>query len=125
MMRNNHGFTLIEVLIALAILAIAMTAMIKATTQNIKDTHYIRQKMTAHWVATYVINEIRAGIIPLTDTHPLSETIPMLGQRWTWKAALTETPDNAIQQIFVTVSLAETNINLAELTSYQYVTPPS
>jgi general secretion pathway protein I len=64
-MKQQRGFTLIEVLIALAILSIALTAIIKATSQNIRDTAYIQHKMIAHYVALDVINAARAGLINL------------------------------------------------------------
>ncbi len=56
------GLTLIEVLIALAIVGIAMTAIIKATSQNIRSTAYLQNKLIAMWVGQQVSNEMLAGI---------------------------------------------------------------
>lgn len=38
------GFTLIEVLLALTVIAIALTALLKATAQNTDNTHRIKEK---------------------------------------------------------------------------------
>lgn len=65
--NKRAGFTLIEVLIALAILSISLTAIIKATSQNIKDTAYLQEKTLALWVGLNELNEARAGYIRLPE----------------------------------------------------------
>lgn len=49
MMRKsmNKGFTLIEVLLALAVVAIALTALLKATSQDVANTQRIKEKPSA------------------------------------------------------------------------------
>ena len=117
---THRGFTLIEVLIALAILSIAMTAIIKATSQNIKDTYYLQQKTIAHWVATDVIYSARAGMIKLPkEPDSLTEETDMLGQSWNWKASLVPTTNPKIQEIKVSV-FNRTESPLVTLTGYYY-----
>lgn len=41
---NESGFTLIEVLLALSIIAIALTALLKAISQNVETTRRIKEK---------------------------------------------------------------------------------
>lgn len=116
----QRGFTLIEVLIALAILSIAMTAMIKATSQNIKDTHYLQQKTIAHWVAANVIHSAQAGVLKLPkEPDELTDETEMLGQAWAWKASLVPTKNPKIQEIKVTV-FNRTDSPLVSLTGYYY-----
>jgi general secretion pathway protein I len=119
-MRNNSGFTLIEVLVALAIIGIAMTAIIKSTSQNIRDTHYLQQKVIANWVATRIINETRAGLINLSKTDELTEETDMLNQTWVWKANVEETPNPNIQSIKVAVFRKDSDHELIQLSSYIY-----
>lgn len=122
-MKKIGGFTLIEVLIALAILGIAMTAIIKSTSQNIKDTYYVQQKTIANWVATKVISEARAGIIKLPNApDEASEEIEMLGQQWVCKAQLAATPNPKIKEVKARVAL-KTNEDepVLSLTGYYYV----
>ena len=59
------GLTLIEVLIALAIVSIAMTAIIKATSQNIRSTQYLEHKTLAAWVGEEVLNKARVELLRL------------------------------------------------------------
>src|SRR5437870_12834725 len=101
---KNKGFTLIEVLIALAILSIALTAIIKSTSQNMKDTHHLQQKTIASWVGTQVINLTRVKQLKLPqEPDELSEETDMLGQKWLWKAKRVPTPNPKIQEIKVSV----------------------
>jgi prepilin-type N-terminal cleavage/methylation domain-containing protein len=58
--RSQHtqsGLTLIEVLVALAIISIALTAIIKATSENIRGTAYLQDKTIAMYVARQILNE--------------------------------------------------------------------
>lgn len=41
---NKSGFTLIEVLLALSVIAIALTALLKAISQNVETTRRVKEK---------------------------------------------------------------------------------
>ena len=49
--HKQHGFTLLEVLVALAILAIVMGALIKVTDSYAFNAGYLQQKTLAQWIA--------------------------------------------------------------------------
>ncbi len=55
---KSKGFTLLEIMVAIAILAVAMTAVIKATGQVSTNAFMLRQKTFAHWVAQNKMNEL-------------------------------------------------------------------
>ncbi len=115
-MKSKAGFTLIEVLIALVILSIALTAIIKSTSQNIKDTLYVQKKTIALWVGNQVMNEIIAGLRP-PPTDILKDKMKMLNETWDWEASLKPTPNPHIQEINVDVSQGTPLIHLV---SYLY-----
>lgn len=120
-MKNNAGFTLIEVLIALAILAIALTAIIKSTGQNIKDTTYLQNKTLAAWVGTEVVNRARANLIKLPIApDALKDETEMLNQQWPWQASMEETPNPHIKKIVVDVFTSTNPDSIAHLESYLY-----
>ncbi len=119
-MKNNLGFTLIEVLIALAIVGIALTAIIKSTSQNIRDTQYLQQKVIANWVAMRIINEARAELIDLSKSNEISDETEMLATFWTWRATVEPTPNPKIQALHVAVFPKDSDQEIINLSSYLY-----
>lgn len=103
-MKQQSGLTLIEVLIALAIVAIAMTAIIKATSQNIRGSTYIKDKTIAMWVGQQVLNEARIGLLqPSKDSEKLKAKTKMLNADWYWDLSQSETPNKRIKKVEVRV----------------------
>ena len=49
MNKKNTGFTLVEILVALTILAITMGAYLRQLDAQITQTHTIRNRTLAHW----------------------------------------------------------------------------
>ena len=49
--RIQSGFTLVEVLVALAVLTIALAAVMRALSQNIDTSAALRDRTVAMWVA--------------------------------------------------------------------------
>lgn len=122
-MQKQIGLTLIEVLIALAIVGIAMTAIIKSTSQMIRGTNYLQDKTIAMWVGQEVMNEVRVGIRNLSTSDPLEEITTQLGKDWRWKLSQEDTPNQRIKKIKVKVFANKTQDNdhpLMTLESYIY-----
>lgn len=123
---KTSGLTLIEVLIALAIVSIALTSIIKATSQNIRATAYLQDKMVATWVASLVMSEIEVGVKKIAADTALNDKTLMLGKTWYFKATLSATPNRRIQKIVVTVYSTlqdreeEEGSPLYQLESYRY-----
>jgi general secretion pathway protein I len=87
----NAGFTLIEVLLALAIIAIALTALLKSTAQNVTNTHRLKEKTISHWVAMQGVSMIQLHLLPVKLNEDITQVTKMLGQRWYWRAKITKT----------------------------------
>lgn len=119
-MRKAPGFTLIEVLIALAILSIALTAVIKSTAQSIKNTLYLQNKSIAIWLAEDILNQVQLGLIKPTSEKSTGQS-NALSQKWRWNVELSATENNHIKKIRVTVRELASSQNLAELIGYEYV----
>ena len=123
--KNSAGLTLIEVIIALAIVAIAMTAVIKAASQNIRATAYLQDKTIATWVAQQVLNEIRVNLLELsTNDDKLKQATTMLDRKWYWEASQEQTLNQRIYKIEVNVFAKEhedeEDAPLVTLESYVY-----
>lgn len=116
----RSGFTLVEVLLALAIIAIALTALLKGTAQSIENTHRVKEKTISHLVAMQAITMIQLKVIELQPNQQTTQATNMLGEKWYWRALFSSTPINTVQQITISVSPAESGPFLKELTSFRY-----
>jgi len=98
------GFTLIEVLIALVVLSIALTAIIMAISTNSRSMFYLTNKTAADWVALNAITEIQLGLIKLNPGQSLHGQANMLNSSLNWEASLKPTIHPFVSQIDVMVS---------------------
>lgn len=80
------GFTLIEVLIAVAVLAIALIAVLRVINVAIGNSTYLQEKVIAHWVAEDVIANARVGLITVPAAGGLQTgQNTTLGQKLRWQ----------------------------------------
>ena len=83
--NQQLGFTLIEVLIALAILAIALTALIRISAITLHQIANINHRHIASWVGMNVATQARLHFIGLPrGIQPATGHMPLLGQDWVW-----------------------------------------
>ncbi|MCX7117544.1 MAG: GspI family T2SS minor pseudopilin variant LspI [Legionellales bacterium] len=119
-MMNHKAFTLIEVLVALAIIAIALTALTKATSQNVATSAQIKEKSISHWVAMQGVTAIQLNLVQVHLNQEISEVTRMLGQRYYWRAKLMPTPVKSMQKITITVSDKQGGPFTSPLTAFRY-----
>jgi len=103
---KHRGFTLLEILVALAILSIVILGFLRGNSIMIANADYLRQKTLAHWVAMNRATEIR-----LTDQWLTGEGIEgedLMGDtRWDWRATGKTSPDPAVQIVTIEVRPAD------------------
>lgn len=123
MMKHTlrNGFTLIEVLLALAVVAIALTALLKASSQNVIHMNQLKEKSISHWVAMQGIAAIQLGLIPIQPNQEISQVTTMLGQRWYWRAKLSATPIKTTQQITIVTSRESSGPFRDKIIAYRYM----
>lgn len=100
----NKGFTLIEVLIALAILSISLTAIIKATGADIRNTARLKDKAIASLVATNAISLIQLNILR-SENGEINQTTSMGNKKWYWQAFITKDKKLGLQDIQLNIYL--------------------
>jgi len=103
--RRDCGFTLLEVLIALAVLAIGMLAVIGAAGSSTRIDSQLRDKTFATWVAMNELTTLRLARSWPTDTQ--NDDADMGGQKWHWVAKFTPTSDPDLLRVDVSVSNAQ------------------
>lgn len=85
-MKAERGFTLVEVMVALMVIAIALPAMLKALYQQVDGTAYLRDKSIAQWVASNKLAEnriqlARNDVLFRGERNGIDE---MAGRDWYW-----------------------------------------
>jgi general secretion pathway protein I len=104
--RRPGGFTLIEVLVALAIVAIGMAALMTALTTSAGTTVYMRDKAIADWVALNQIETVRLAL-QRPQKGETDGDAEMAGRKWKWHQEIQETEVKGILRIDVSVKPAE------------------
>lgn len=101
-MRRAQGFTLLEVLVAVAVLGMALGAVISGMARYAHNAAYLRQKTVALWVAHNRLTEIE-----LQPTWPdvgrSDGEMEMAGVEWTWRVEVKETQDEELRRVDVEV----------------------
>ena len=100
--RASRGFTLIEVLAALVIVALGMLGVIEAVTQSARNGTYLREKTLAHWIAMNVITEARLQAEPPAVAER-SDEVEFAGERWRWTMVVTQTEVESLRRMDVSV----------------------
>jgi general secretion pathway protein I len=100
MTRVSRGFTLLEVLIALAIVAMSVGALLGTVTSSASNVIYLKEKTLAEWVALNRLTEVRIDkSMPSKGRRSGSTT--MGGTRWEWEEEVTELPFEGMLRIEV------------------------
>ena len=112
---SREGFTLIEALVALTILAIASAGLIRATEAHVDQVRGLQTRTIAQWVAENHLIELQldpAGLVDRTDR------VEMLGRAWdvSVRAGPSEDPD--LVTVTVAVSLQGARSSAAVLTGF-------
>ena len=106
--RSRGGFTLIEVLVALAIVAIGMAAVLGALSSSASTTAYLRDKTFAEWVA---LNQIASLRLKMQTAPPATGNttgdVEFAGRSWHWRQEVTATEVKGILRIDVKVRPAD------------------
>jgi general secretion pathway protein I len=91
MKTTRHGFTLLEVLIALVIVTLAVSALLGTVTSSGSNISYLQDKTLAEWVALNRLTEIRiAQVMP--DKGRRTGNTEMAGVKWQWEEEVIELP---------------------------------
>jgi len=110
------GFTLMEVLIALVILAISLTAIMKATSSDIKKTQQLTNLTAAHYVAMNALSLVQLGLID--ETAP-EQVTSLMGQRWRWHVSFSKSKLASLTTVRISVNYPNRKKTRYELQGYR------
>ena len=103
---RNPGFTLLEVMVALAIVALGMMAVHAQLNRYAVGATIIENKVLASWIASNRIAEL--SVAP--QWPPLGETqdeVDYAQRTWIWRTQVSETPVENLRRVDVSVALAD------------------
>lgn len=105
----GRGFTLVEVMVALAVVAVALPSVILTLYQQVDGTEYLRDKSLAQMVAANKLAELRLlsrarqSLLQGEDTG--SEDLA--GRPWSWRIQSTETQVQSFYRVEISVRAGE------------------
>jgi general secretion pathway protein I len=110
--RRGAGFTLIEVMVALAVVAIALPALMTSLYLHLDNTGYLRDKALAQMVASNKLEELRIvshareSLLQGRDSGQAS----MAGREWYWSLESQPTAVQGFSRIEIAVAASEEDL---------------
>lgn len=111
------GFTLLEVLVALAVTALAIAALGKALSQGIVVAQGLPERSAARWVAhNRIVLRQAAGEWPALRAYRGSAE--MGGQEWHWEEQVSATEEPRLRRLTVKVGRTPDALSVATLEGF-------
>ena len=99
---KQKAFTLLEVLVALAVLTLGLGAVIKVASSQSSQLSYLKNKTIALWVANNKSNEIQLEGWPGVGVSS-GQTL-MAKQEWRWKLNVSNTADKDLRRLDIEIN---------------------
>jgi general secretion pathway protein I len=102
----SRGFTLVEVLVALVVVALGLTALLVAVNGTARTSGFLRDKSLAQWIALNRLSEVRLNVTKFgqnTDTGELD----FGNRKWHYDTRYFDTSIASMKRVVVRVYLGE------------------
>jgi len=100
--RPQRGFTLIEVVVAIAVVALGLMAVFRVVHDTVNNSAYLRDRSFAMWIADNRLTEMRLGS-GLPSVDQTEGEVQFANQDWRWVAKVSQTPVDDLRRIDVRV----------------------
>lgn len=104
--RRTRGFTLVEVLVALVVVALGLTALMVAVNGTARTSGFLRDKSLAQWIALNRLSEVRLNVTKFgqnTDTGELD----FGSRKWHYDTRYFDTRIPSMKRVVVRVYLGD------------------
>ncbi|MFC4729612.1 type II secretion system minor pseudopilin GspI [Coralloluteibacterium thermophilus] len=117
MSPRRRGFSLLEVLVALLVLALAMAALVRTAAGAAAQLADRRERVIAQWVASNAISEVRlAPGLPARGIR--SGEARMAGRDWRWRMTVADTALPGVRRLDVAVTADDGTAPVLVLTGF-------
>lgn len=99
---RHSGFTLLEIMVALAVIAIGMAAVMSAVGTTVNNAAGLRDRTFAQWVAMNKLMEVQIDH-EWPDTRSYDGSSIMANHEWFWDMEVKETEDKTIRRVEISV----------------------
>jgi len=105
---KEPGFSLIEVLVALVILAVVMLSVAQLCQHSIRFAYRMRDHLDATWIAQNALTELQLGLTALpSDSGSQTNDETMDNTVWRWQA--TSSPSNTPRILKINITVMKKN----------------
>lgn len=105
-MKAERGFTLIEVLAALVVLALTLGGIMNAAAFYGRNAVYLQDRTLAGWVANNQMVKVQLDRAWVPEGRSNGK-IEMAQREWQWEREVEETPDERLRRVTIRVRLAD------------------
>lgn len=106
-MKPVRGFTLLEVMVALAIFALVAASALTASARSLQTAARLEDKTLALWIAENRLIELQLHAQPPTEGRQQGK-LEYAGRRWQWQSQVEATSDPALRRVTLRVLAGET-----------------
>jgi general secretion pathway protein I len=105
---TNRGFTLVEVLVALTVVALGLTALMVAVSSTARTSGYLRDKTIAQWIALNRLTQVRLMVNKLGDNQDTGQ-MDFAGRKWHYDTRYFNTQFQSMKRVEVRVYPGDAN----------------
>ena len=114
MIKRASGFTLLEVLVALAIFALVAASVLTATARSLQTASRLEEKTLAMWIADNQLVELQLSKNPVAEGRDQGE-VDFAGRRWQWQREVQATREPDMRRVTLWVAPMAQDRSTADL----------
>ncbi len=120
-MKANRGFTLVEVMVALVVFAVVSVALVRNTTQSLRQAGQIQEKTIAWWLAENQMSALR--MLERSDNNFPSvgvsrEVVETGDVSWEVETDIESTENDYVRRVVVSVYRESNDVSSVELVGF-------
>ena len=116
-MKTEKGFTLLEIMVALAVFATLAGALLSASQFVLQQSARVENRLFAAWLADNQLSELQLGLAPLT-LGQRSQTSRFAQRDWRLNQRIVREPKTSLYRVELSVSLADSEQPVHSLTHW-------